>query len=54
MQRDASAYRSRCIWNVGMVCIPLWGSVRMVALGVCEAVEWAMVIACSMARRMHS
>jgi hypothetical protein len=26
----------------------------MVALGVCEAVEWALVIACSMARRMHS
>jgi hypothetical protein len=30
------------------------GSMRMVALGVCEAVEWALVIACSMARRMHS
>jgi hypothetical protein len=26
----------------------------MVALGVCEAMTWAMVIACSMARRMHS
>jgi hypothetical protein len=26
----------------------------MVALGVCEAVTWALVIACSMARRMHS
>jgi hypothetical protein len=26
----------------------------MVALGVCEAVAWALVIACSMARRMRS
>jgi hypothetical protein len=26
----------------------------MVALGVCEVVEWVLVIACSMARRMHS
>jgi hypothetical protein len=26
----------------------------MVALGVCEAVECALVIACSMARRVHS
>jgi hypothetical protein len=26
----------------------------MVALGECEAVEWVLVIACSMARRMHS
>ena len=26
----------------------------MVALGECEAVEWALVIECSMARRMHS
>jgi hypothetical protein len=26
----------------------------MVALGECEAVKWAMVMACSMARRMHS
>jgi hypothetical protein len=26
----------------------------MVALGVCEVVDWALVIACSMARRMHS
>jgi hypothetical protein len=27
---------------------------RMVALGECEAVEWALVLACSMARRIHS
>jgi hypothetical protein len=26
---------------------------RLVAVGECEAVEWALVIACSMARRMH-
>jgi hypothetical protein len=26
----------------------------MVALGECEAVEWALMIACSMARRIHS
>jgi hypothetical protein len=26
----------------------------MVALGECEAVEWALVIACSMARGIHS
>jgi hypothetical protein len=30
------------------------GSMRMVALGECEAVERALVIARSMARRMHS
>jgi hypothetical protein len=30
------------------------GSMRMVALGVCEVVEWALVIACSMARRIYS
>jgi hypothetical protein len=28
-------------------------SMGMVALGECEAVEWALVIACSMARLMH-
>jgi hypothetical protein len=27
---------------------------RMVVLGECEVVEWALVIACSMARCMHS
>jgi hypothetical protein len=27
---------------------------RMVALGEIEAVDWALLIACSMARRMHS
>jgi hypothetical protein len=26
----------------------------MMGLGECEDVEWALVIACSMARRMHS
>jgi hypothetical protein len=30
------------------------GSMRMVALDVCEAVEWTLVLLCSMARRMHS
>jgi hypothetical protein len=31
-----------------------WGRMRMVALGECEEVECALVIVCSMARRMHS
>jgi hypothetical protein len=30
------------------------GCMRMVELGVCDAVEWALVIVCSIARRMHS
>jgi hypothetical protein len=30
------------------------GKMRIVVLGEREAVEWAQVIACSMARRMHS
>jgi hypothetical protein len=36
------------------VCVPIGEGMRMVALGECEAVEWALVIACSMARRIHS
>jgi hypothetical protein len=39
-------------WRYG-VCSQR-GRMRMVVLGVCYAVEWALVIACSMARRMHS
>jgi hypothetical protein len=37
-----------------MVRVPIGGVKRMVALGECEAVEWALVIACSTAQRMHS
>jgi hypothetical protein len=39
-------------WRYG-VCSQR-GSMRMVELGVCDTVELALVIACSMARRMHS
>jgi hypothetical protein len=31
-----------------------WGRMRMVAMGECEVVKWEVVIACSMARPMHS
>jgi hypothetical protein len=35
------------------VCSRRW-SMRTVALEECEAVEWALVIACAMTRRIHS
>jgi hypothetical protein len=39
-------------WRYG-VCSQR-GRMRIIALGVCEAVRCAPVIACSMARRMHA
>jgi hypothetical protein len=48
------------VWRVDVFGVAIWcvcshrGSMRMVALGECKAVVWALVIACSMARRMHS
>jgi hypothetical protein len=42
------------VFGMSIRCVLPLGSMMMVALGVCEAVEWALETACSMARRMHS
>jgi hypothetical protein len=43
------------VWRVDVFGVAVWCvcSHRMVALGECEAVEWELVIACFMARRIH-
>jgi hypothetical protein len=42
------------VFRVAIRCAFSSGEVENGGAGVCEEVEWALVIECSMARRMHS